>query len=107
MRVKNLRHGRTRNKSALLRQSALCKIPSRVLGVRYVYIGNNVNDTPVGLLGQAFVLTAVARLHVKNRNVKPFCRNRGKTAVRIAENQQSVGHYLVHKLIRRGNYITH
>ena len=83
--------------------------------VREVYVGDYIDDATVCFLGKALVLTAVARLHMENRDMKPFCRYRGEAGVGVSENEQGVGLYLRHKLIgaidniayRRAKVVTH
>lgn len=46
-----------------------------MLGVGQVHVGDDVDDAAVGLLGQALVLAAVARLHVEDGDVQAFGRD--------------------------------
>ena len=78
-----------------------------MLGVGEVDVGNDVNDTSVGLLGQALVLAAVSRLHVEDRDVEPFCRDSRQAGVGVAENEERVGLRFVHQLIRAVDDIAH
>ena len=99
VRVKHLRHRRTGDIGALLRQTALGKIPPRVLGVCHVDVGNYIDDPAVGLLRKALVLAAVAGFHVEDRNVQPLCRDRRQAGVRVAEDKHCVRLYLRHQLV--------
>ena len=82
----HLRHRRTRNIGALLRQPAVGKVAPRVLGVRHVDIRNDIHNAAVGFLGQTLVLATVARFHVVNRNLHAFRHNSGNGGIGVAEN---------------------
>ena len=63
--VEDFRHGGPCDIGALLRQTAVGEVSSCVFRVGHVHVGDDIDDTAVGLLGQALVLAAVACLHVK------------------------------------------
>ena len=50
-----------------------------------------IDDAPIDLLRHAIVVTAVSRLHVKNRYVEPLGYQRAQAAVGIAQYQQAIG----------------
>ena len=85
--VENFRHGGSCDIGALLRQAAVGEVSSCVLRVGHVHVGDDIDDTAVGLLGQALILAAVSGLHVKQRNVQPLRRNGGQAGVSIAQHQ--------------------
>ena len=58
-----------------------------VLAVRQVHVADHVNDPPVGLLGQALVLAAVACLHVEDGDVKALRADGGEAAVGLSQHQ--------------------
>lgn len=70
-----------------------------MLGVGQVDVGDHVDDAAVGLLGQALVLAAVARLHVEDGDMQALGRDRGQAAVGVAQDQQRVGLDLDHELV--------
>lgn len=65
IRVQHLRHGASGHKDALLRQSTLHQIPACVFRIAEIDIADNIHYTAIRLLWQAFVLAAVARLHME------------------------------------------
>ena len=97
--VQNFGHGAARNIGAFLRQTTVGQVAAGVLGVGHVHVADDVHDAAVGLLWQAFILAAVARFHVENRDVQALGRNGGKTAVGVAENQQCIGLASHHELV--------
>lgn len=105
--AKDLGHGRARDVGALRGAAGVPEVAAGVLGVGQVDVGDHVDDAAVGLLGQALVLAAVARLHVEDGDVEPLCRDGGQAAVGVAQDQQRVGLHLDHELVARGNDVTH
>ena len=89
--VKNLRHRGAGDICALPREPALRQVTPRMFAVGHVHIRDNVHDPSVGLLRQALVLTAVARLHVEDRDVQPLRAYHTQTAVRVPEHQDRIG----------------
>ena len=100
VRAKDLRHGRARDVGALRGAAGVLQVAAGVLGVGQVDVGDHVDDAAVGLLGQALVLAAVARLHVEDGDVQALGRDGGQAAVGIAQDQQRVGLDLDHQLVR-------
>ena len=78
-----------------------------MLGVGQVDVGDRVDDSAVGLLGQALVLTAVAGLHVEDGDVQALGRDGRQAAVGVAQDQQRVGLHLDHELVTRGDDVAH
>ena len=89
--VENLRHGGPCDIGALLRQAAVGEVSSCVFRVGHIHVGDDIDDTAVGLLGQALVLAAVAGLHVEDRNVKSLRSDNAEAAVGVAKDQYTVG----------------
>ena len=99
VRVKHLRHRGTGDICALLRQTALGKIPPRVLGICHIDVGDYIDDPAVCLLRKTLVLAAVAGFHVEDRNMQPLCRDSRQAGVRVTEDKHSVRLYLRHQLV--------
>ena len=78
-----------------------------MLGVGQVDVGDHVDDAAVGLLGQALVLAAVARLHVEDGDVQALGRDGGQAAVSVAQDQKGVGLDLDHEPVARGDDVAH
>ena len=78
-----------------------------MLAVCEVNVGNDIYYSAVCFLGQALVLAAVARFHVKNRYVKPLRAYYRKTTVGIAEHQNAIRFNFSHQFIRFCDYIAH
>ena len=95
-----LRHGGTCYISALFRKTALGQITSCVLGISHIHIGNNIHNPAVCLLRQTLVLATVSGFHVKDRNMQTLGRDSRQAGIGIPENQQCIGLYLCHQLIR-------
>ena len=70
--AQDLGHGRARDVGALRGAAGVPEVAAGVLGVGQVDVGDHVDDAAVGLLGQALVLAAVARLHVEDGDVQRF-----------------------------------
>lgn len=89
--VEDFRHGGPCDIGALLGQTAVGEVSSCVLRIGHIHVGNDIDDTAVGLLGQTLVLAAVASLHVEDRNVKSLGSNNAEAAVGVAKDQYAVG----------------
>ena len=83
------------------------EIFSGMLGIRQVHIGNDIHNPAVCLLRQTLVLAAVPSFHVENRDMQALCRNGGKTAVGISQDQQRVRPDLGHQLVGTVDDIPH
>ena len=105
--MQHLRHRGAGYIRPLLRQTRISQIAARVLRVRHVHIGDDVHDAAVGLLGQALVLTTVARLHMENGNVKPLSADDAQTRISVPQHQHGVRLNLNHQLIALGDDIAH
>ena len=88
--VEDLRHGGPCDIGALLRQTAVGEVSSCVLRIGHIHVGDDIDDTAVGLLGQALVLAAVAGLHVEDGNVKSLRSDNAEAAVGVAKDQYAV-----------------
>lgn len=97
--VENFCHGGSCDIGALLGQTAVGEVSSCVLRIGHIHVGNDIDDTAVGLLGQALVLAAVASLHVEDRNVKSLRSDNAEAAVGVAKDQYAVGFCLGEELV--------
>lgn len=61
-----------------------------MLRVGHIHVGDDIDDTAVGLLGQALVLAAVASLHVEDRNMETLGSDNAEAAVGVAKDQYAV-----------------
>ena len=105
--AQDLRHGRARDVGALGGAAGVPEVAAGVLGVGQVDVGDHVDDAAVGLLGQALVLAAVARLHVEDGDVQALCRDGGQAAVGVAQDEQGVGLCGDHQLVTGGDDVAH
>ena len=105
--AQDLRHGRAGDVGALRGAAGVLEVAAGVLGVCQVDVGDHVDDAAVGLLGQALVLAAVARLHVEDGDVQALGRDGGQAAVGVAQDQKGVGLHLDHQLVARGDDVAH
>ena len=105
--VQDLRHRRAGDVGALLREPALGQVPARVLGVREIDIGDDVDNPAVRLLRQALVLAAVAGLHVEDGDVQALRANDAQTAIGIPKHQHRIGLDGHHQLVALGDDIAH
>lgn len=105
--AQHLRHGRSGDVGALRGAAGVLEVAAGVLGVCQVDVGDHVDDAAVGLLRQALVLAAVARLHVEDGDVQALCRDGGQAAVGVAQDEQRVGLDLDHQLVARGDDVAH
>lgn len=97
--VENFCHGGPCDIGALLGQAAVGEVSSCVLRIGHVHVGNDIDDTAVGLLGQALVLAAVAGLHVENGDMESLCSDNAEAAIGVAKNQYAVGLGLGEELV--------
>ena len=98
--VENFCHGGPCDIGALLGQAAVGEVSSCVLRVGHVHVGDDIDDTAVGLLGQALVLAAVASLHVEDRNMETLGSDNAEAAVGVAKDQYAVGLGLGEEFVR-------
>ena len=105
--AQDLGHGRARDVGALGGATGVLEVAAGVLGVGQVDVGDHVDDAAVGLLGQALVLAAVARLHVEDGDVQALGRDGGQAAVGVAQDQKGVGLHLDHELVRGRDDVAH
>ena len=107
IRVEHLCHGGAGDINALLGQAALVEVLPGVLGIGQIHVGDDVHNPAVGLLRQALVLAAVARLHVEDGNVQPLGGNGGQAGIGVPQNQHGVGFDLGHELIGAVDNVAH
>ena len=97
--VEHFGHWRAGDVGSLLGQAAVGEVAAGVLAVAEVYVGYDVDDAAVGLLGEAFVLAAVAGLHVEDGDVEALGGDGAQAGVGVAEDEQRVGLYVGHELV--------
>ena len=105
--VEHFGHGAAGDVGALLGQTVLCQVTAGVLRVAQVHIGDNVHDAAVGLLRQALVLAAVARLHMEDGNVQPLGADDAEAGVGVPQHQYGVGLQLRHQVVAFGDDVPH
>ena len=105
--AQDLGHGRARDVGALRRAAGVLEVAAGVLGVGQVDVGDHVDDAAVGLLGQALVLAAVARLHVEDGDMQALGRDGGETTVGVAQDQQGIGPHFDHELVGGRDDVAH
>lgn len=89
--VEDFRHGGSCDIGTLPGQTAVGEVSSCVLRVGHIHVGDDIDDTTVGLLGQALVLAAVAGLHVENGDMESLGSDDAEAAVGVAKDQYAVG----------------
>ena len=87
----HLKHGAASLDDQIRRQTFPQQIVSGDGAVCQIHIGRVVHDAAVGFLWNAHVKAAVTSFHMKNWNLSTLGWNDGKAAVRIAQNQHSLG----------------
>ena len=97
--VQDFGHGAACHVCAFLRQAAVGQVAAGMFRIGHVHVADDVHDAAVGFLWQAFVLAAVARFHVENRDMQTLGRDSGKATVGVAENQQCIGLAGDHELV--------
>ena len=105
--TQDLGHGAARHIGALFGRALGVQIAACMLRVAQVHVADVVHDAAVGLLGQALVLAAVARLHVEDGDMQALGRDGGQAAVGVAQDQQRVGLDLGHQFVARGDDVAH
>ena len=105
--VEHFGHGAAGDVGALLGQAVLRQVTAGVLRVAQVHVGDDVHDAAVGLLRQALVLAAVARLHMENGNVQPFCPDDAEAGVCVPQHQHGVGLQFRHQVVAFGDDVAH
>ena len=97
--VEHFGHWGATDVGALGSYTAGIEVTAGVLAVADVDIGDDVYDTAVGLLGQAFVPAAVAGFHVEDGDVEAFGSNDAEAAVGVAQDEDGIGLDLYHELV--------
>ena len=105
--MQDLRHRAAGDIGALLGEAAVGQIAAGVLGVGHVDIGDDVDNTTIRLLRQAFVLAAVAGLHVEDGDVQTLGADDAEAGVRVPQHQHRIGLDGDHQLIACGDDIAH
>ena len=75
------------------------EITPRVLAVCQINVRDDIHDTAVGLLRQAFILTAVACFHMEDGNMQALGGDRRQAGVGVPQNEERVRLDRVHQLI--------
>jgi len=89
--VEDFSHWGAGDVGALLREAAVGEVASGVLAVGHVDVGDDVDDSAVGFLWEAFVLAAVAGFHVEDRDVEALGSDHAEAGVGVAEDEDCVG----------------
>lgn len=97
--VEHFRHWRTGDIGAFAWESAFGKIPARMLRIGKIDIGDDIHDSAVGLLWEAFVLASVACFHVEDWDMEAFCTNDTQAGVGIAKHENGIGACGYHELV--------
>ena len=105
--VEHFGHGAASDVGALLGQTVLCQVTAGVLRVAQVHVGDNVHDAAVGLLRQALVLAAVARLHVEDGDVQPLGADDAEAGVGVPQHQHGIGLQLRHQVVTFCDDVAH
>ena len=107
MGLDNFPHRRACDENMLPAYSLGNQIAPGVLCIGQVDVRDMIHNAPVGLLREIFVKTAVARLHMKNRDFQTLGRNRRQCGVGVSQNQQRVRLPLLHQTIGFGDNISY
>ena len=105
--MQHLCHRAAGHVGPLFGQPAVGQIAAGMLAVGHVHVGDDVHDAAVGFLRQAFVLAAVAGLHVEDRNMEPLGADDAEAGVGIAQHQHGIRLHLNHQLVALGDDVTH
>lgn len=97
--VENFRHGGSCDIGALLGQTAVGEVSSCVLRIGHIHVGDDIDDTAVGLFWKTLVFAAVTCLHVENGDVKSLGSDNAEAAVGVAKDQYAVGLGLGEELV--------
>ena len=102
-----LRHRGTCDISPFLGQAAFGQVTPGMFRIGHIHIGNDVHNAAVGLFRQAFVLAAVARLHVEDGDVEALGADDAKATVGVAQHQDGIRLHLHHQLVALGDDVAH
>lgn len=105
--MEHLGHWRTTYIGALWCHAAGVEIAAGMFAVADVDVGDDVDDTTVGLLWQAFVKASVAGLHVEDGDMQTLGPNHAQAGVGVAEHEHGIRPGLNHQLIRGGDDVAH
>ena len=100
-------HGASANIGALRCHTRCVEIATGMFAVTDVYIGDDVDYTAVGFLGQTFIEATVSGFHVKDGDVQTLGANHAQAGVGVAEYKNSVGLCFDHQLIRSCDDVAH
>ena len=105
--VEHFCHGTAGDVHPLLGQAALVEVLPSVLAVGQVHVGDDIHNAAVGLLRQALVLAAVARLHVEDGDMQPLGADDAEAGVGVPQHQDGVGFQLCHQVVAFGDDVAH
>ena len=105
--VQDFGHRAAGHVGAFLGQAAFGEVAARVLAVGQVHVGDDVHDAAVGLLGQAFVLAAVAGFHVEDGDVQALGADDAQAGVGVAQDQYGIGLNLHHQFVTLCDDVAH
>ena len=105
--MQHLGHGATCDIGALLGQATVGEVAAGMFAVSHVHVGDDVDDAAVGLLGQAFVLAAVAGFHVEDGDMEALGADDAEATVRVAQDKHCVRLDFHHELVALGDDIAH
>ena len=100
-------HGGAGDIGALLGEAAVGEVAAGVLGVSEVDVGDDIDDAAVGLLGEAFVLAAVAGFHVEDGDMQALGADDAQAGVGVAQNEDGIGTGLHHELVAGVDDVAH
>ncbi len=92
---------------ALPGKAGIGQISSGVLAVGHIHIADDVHDAAVGLLGQAFVLAAVAGFHVEDGDVQALGADDAQATVGVSQHQHGIRLYLNHQPVALCDDVAH
>ena len=105
--MQHLCHGRACDVGTFFGQAGVGKIAAGMFRIGKVDIRDDINNAAVGFLWQAFVLAAIAGLHVEDGDVQTLGANHTQARVRVAQHKNCIGLHLHHELVALGNDIAH
>ncbi len=97
--MQDFRHRAARDVGSLFRKAAVGKVAASMFAVGHVHVAYDVHDAAVGLFRKAFVLTAVARLHMEDGDMQALGPDDAKATVGISQHKHGIRFGGHHKLI--------
>ena len=78
-----------------------------MLRIGHIHIADNIHNTAIGLLWQAFVLATVACFHMEDRDMQTLRPYHRQTTIRVTQYQHSIRFGLNHYFIALVDDIPH